>query len=174
MAHIPQSHFFHIPHFSHQWCEILYCIKLINLLSLFYNLLYYTDHVFSIKFSSLIISSFLDLLGNIYSNISCNYNNIEMTGNHIDYLPYKIISIKLKLLKLLGGEIYLVVSRYTFVCYILHIHHILHFFVPHPKFLEPKWSHETHCFSTFKFFPVYHTNIPFIIKKYSEYIYLLP
>ena len=42
--------------------------------------------------------------------------------------------------KLLGGEINLVVSRYTFVCFILHIHHILHFCVPHPEFLEPKWS----------------------------------
>ena len=44
------------------------------------------------------------------------------------------------LFKLLGGEINLVVSRYTFVCFILHIHHILHFCVPHPEFLEPKWS----------------------------------
>ena len=45
------------------------------------------------------------------------------------------------LLKLLGGEINLVVSRYTFVCFILRIHRILHFYVPRPKFLEPKWSH---------------------------------
>ena len=45
------------------------------------------------------------------------------------------------LFKLLGGEINLVVSRYTFVCFILRIHHILHFYVPHLKFLEPKCSH---------------------------------
>ena len=31
------------------------------------------------------------------------------------------------LFKLLGGEIYLAVSWYTFVCFILHIHLILHF-----------------------------------------------
>jgi len=45
------------------------------------------------------------------------------------------------LFKLLGGEIYWVVSRYTFVCFILRIHRILHFYVPRLKFLEPKWSH---------------------------------
>ena len=44
------------------------------------------------------------------------------------------------LFKLLGGEIYLAVSWYTFVCFILHIHLILHFCVPLLKFLEPKWS----------------------------------
>lgn len=44
------------------------------------------------------------------------------------------------LFELLGGEIYLVVSWYTLVCFIIHIHHILHFCVPRPKFLEPKWS----------------------------------
>lgn len=32
----------------------------------------------------------LNLSGNIYSYIRYNYSNIEMTGNHIDYLPYKI------------------------------------------------------------------------------------
>ena len=45
------------------------------------------------------------------------------------------------LFKLLGGEIYLAVSWYTFVHFILHIHLISHFRVPHLKFLEPKWSH---------------------------------
>ena len=44
------------------------------------------------------------------------------------------------LLKLLGGEIYLAVSRCTFVHFILHIHLISHFCVPRLKFLEPKWS----------------------------------
>ena len=46
----------------------------------------------------------------------------------------------MKLFKLLGGEIYWAVSRYTFMYFILRIHHILHFCVPRPKFLEPKWS----------------------------------
>ena len=45
------------------------------------------------------------------------------------------------LLKLLGGEIYLAVSWYIFVCFIIHIHLILHFCVPRLNFLEPKWSH---------------------------------
>lgn len=44
------------------------------------------------------------------------------------------------LFKLLGGEIYLAISRYTFVRFILHIYLILHFCVPRLKFLEPKWS----------------------------------
>lgn len=44
------------------------------------------------------------------------------------------------LFKLLGGEIYLAVSWYIFVCFILHIHLFLHFCVPHIKFLEPKRS----------------------------------
>ena len=41
------------------------------------------------------------------------------------------------LFKLLGGEIYLAVSWYTFVCFILHIHLILHFCIPRLKFLQP-------------------------------------
>ena len=45
-----------------------------------------------------------------------------------------------KLFYLLGGEIYLAVSRYTFVRFILHIHLISHFCVPRINFLEPKWS----------------------------------
>ena len=45
------------------------------------------------------------------------------------------------LFKLLGGEIYLSVSWYTFMHFILHIHLILHLCVPRLKFLEPKWSH---------------------------------
>lgn len=44
------------------------------------------------------------------------------------------------LFKLLGGEIYLVVSRYTLECFIIHIHHNLSFSLPRPKLLEPKWS----------------------------------
>lgn len=44
------------------------------------------------------------------------------------------------LFKLLGEEIYLAVSLYTFVRFILHIYLILHFCVPRLKFLEPKWS----------------------------------
>lgn len=42
--------------------------------------------------------------------------------------------------KLLGGEIYLAVLRYTFVRFILRIHLISHFCVPLLIFLEPKWS----------------------------------
>lgn len=42
------------------------------------------------------------------------------------------------LLHLLDGMIYLAVSWYTFVRFILHIHLILHFCVPRLKFLEPK------------------------------------
>lgn len=41
------------------------------------------------------------------------------------------------LLKLLGGEIYLAVSWYTFVHFILSIHLITYFCVPRLKFLEP-------------------------------------
>ena len=51
------------------------------------------------------------------------------------------------LLKLLGWEIYLAVSWYIFVCFIIHIHLILHFCVPHLKFLEPKWSHHDYHLS---------------------------
>ena len=57
------------------------------------------------------------------------------------------------LLKLLGGEIYLAVSRYTFVRFILHIYLILHFCVPRLKFLEPKWS-QTKLFLFFNFFNI--------------------
>lgn len=38
------------------------------------------------------------------------------------------------------ARIYLTVSRYTFMCFILHIHLILHFCVPRLKFSEPIWS----------------------------------
>ena len=48
--------------------------------------------------------------------------------------------IRQSLLFLLGGEIYPAVSWYTFVCFILHIHLILHFCAPRLNFLEPKWS----------------------------------
>ena len=44
------------------------------------------------------------------------------------------------LLKLLGRMIYLAVSWYTFVHFILHIHLIFHLCVPRLEFLEPKWS----------------------------------
>ena len=65
------------------------------------NILYYSNLIFSIKYNSLTISaSLLALPGNLAPNTRYNYNNIEEAGNHIDYLPYKIISIKLKLFKL--------------------------------------------------------------------------
>jgi len=40
----------------------------------------------------------------------------------------------------LKRSLYLAVSWYIFVCFILHIHLFLHFCVPHIKFLEPKRS----------------------------------
>ena len=51
-----------------------------------------------------------------------------------------IVNIKNLFILYLGGEIYLAVSWYIFVYFILHIHLISHFCVPHLKFLEPKWS----------------------------------
>ena len=53
---------------------------------------------------------------------------------------YMAIVCSSALYELLGGEIYLAVSRCTFVHFILHIHLISHFCVPRLKFLEPKWS----------------------------------
>lgn len=57
---------------------------------------------------------------------------------------YMAIVCSSALYELLGGEIYLAVSRCTFVHFILHIHLISHFCVPRLKFLEPKWSHFLH------------------------------
>ena len=53
---------------------------------------------------------------------------------------YMAIVCSSALYELLGGEIYLAVSRCIFVHFILHIHLISHFCVPRLKFLEPKWS----------------------------------
>ena len=53
------------------------------------------------------------------------------------FMPFMKLCL---LFKLLGGEIYLAVSRYTFMHFILHIHLILNFCVPRLNFLEPKWS----------------------------------
>ena len=53
---------------------------------------------------------------------------------------YMAIVCSSALYELLSGEIYLAVSRCTFVHFILHIHLISHFCVPRLKFLEPKWS----------------------------------
>lgn len=68
-----------------------------------------------------------------------------------------------KLFKLLGGEIYLAVSWYTFVCFIIHILHNFSFSLSRPKFLEPKWSHQKSksllTFLNFIFF-YKHTNRP--------------
>ena len=67
----------------------------------FQNILYYSSLIFSIKCNSLTISApLLTLPDNLAPNTHYNYNNIEEAGNHIDYLPYKIISVKLKLFKL--------------------------------------------------------------------------
>ena len=51
----------------------------------------------------------------------------------------------IELFKLLGGEIYWVVSWYTFVCFIIHILHNLCLSLSRPNFLEPKWSHYLFC-----------------------------
>lgn len=59
----------------------------------------------------------------------------------LSYSQFRFFVYFTFLFKLLGGEIYLAVSWYTFVHFILHIHLISHFCVPHLKFLEPKWSH---------------------------------
>lgn len=89
---------------------LLYIVHKSDLLY-FQNILYYSNPIFSIKCNSLTISSsLLSLLGNIALDIHYNYSNIEEAGNHIDYLPYKIINIELRLFKLLDGEIYLAVS----------------------------------------------------------------
>ena len=61
---------------------------------------------------------------------------------------YMAIVCSSALYELLGGEIYLAVSRCTFVHFILHIHLISHFCVPRLKFLEPKWSHIIPVFQT--------------------------
>lgn len=66
---------------------------------------------------------------------------------------YMAIVCSSALYELLSGEIYLAVSRCTFVHFILHIHLILHFCVPHLKFLEPKWS-QTELFLFFNFFNI--------------------
>ena len=59
----------------------------------------------------------------------------------LKYLFCYILSvITLSVLKLLGRMIYLAVSWYTFVHFILHIHLIFHLCVPRLEFLEPKWS----------------------------------
>lgn len=59
----------------------------------------------------------------------------------LSYSQFRFFVYFTFLFKLLGGEIYLAVSWYTFMHFILHIHLISHFCVPHLKFLEPKWSH---------------------------------
>lgn len=89
--------------FSHQWCEFyyIYFTNSIILLLYFQNILYYSNLIFSTKCNSLTISApLLSLPGNLDPNTHYNYNNIEEAGNHIDYLPYKIICIKFHLLKL--------------------------------------------------------------------------
>ena len=50
---------------------------------------------------------------------------------------YMAIVCSSALYELLSGEIYLAVSRCTFVHFILHIHLASRFCVPHLKFLEP-------------------------------------
>lgn len=56
-----------------------------------------------------------------------------MTGNHIDYLPYKIISVELKLFKLAEFDLILVVLMQLSILYCIDNSYIFHslFFVPH-------------------------------------------
>lgn len=63
-----------------------------------------------------------------------------LKGKSLKTLENKGFEALLQLFKLLDGMIYLAVSWYTFVRFILHIHLISHFCVPRLKFLEPKWS----------------------------------
>ena len=64
----------------------------------------------------------------------CNHFATRQFKNPL-FMP---VSSDNPLFKLLDGMIYLAVSWYTFVRFILHIHLISHFCVPHLKFLEPK------------------------------------
>ena len=80
--------------------------------------------------------------------VSYRYHNKRKSFINGLFTPFMKLCL---LLKLLGGEIYLAVFWYTFVHFILHILLILHFCVPHLKFLEPKWS-QTELFLFFNFF----------------------
>ena len=79
------------------------------------------------------------------SNVTWSVESTALVGDELVPATYSAVALILLILllilfNLLGGEIYLAVSWYTFVCFILHIHLISHFCVPHLKFLEPKWS----------------------------------
>lgn len=70
--------------------------------------------------------------------------DIKMENFEKEKAPEMAFTPSLKpclLLELGCGAIYLDVSRYTFVYFVAHIHHILQFSKPRSKFLEPKWSH---------------------------------
>ena len=101
---------------------------------------------------------------NIYINSSSHdpqwvsYRYLDKRKSPINGLFTPFMKLCL-LFKLLGGEIYLAVPRYTFVHFILHIHLILHFCIPHLKFLEPKWS---------QFITYYNINIT-ILQTYFLY-----
>ena len=71
---------------------------------------------------------------------SCYFFARKEAAGILSYSQFRFFVYFTFLFKLLGGEIYLAVSRYTFVRFILHIYLILHFCVPRLKFLEPKWS----------------------------------
>lgn len=87
---------------------IIYFTNSIILLLYFQNILYYSNLIFSTKCNSLTITApLLSLPGNLDPNTHYNYNNIEEAGNHIDYLPYKIICIKFYLLKLGKATVFL-------------------------------------------------------------------
>lgn len=69
--------------------------------------------------------------------VSYRYHNKRKSPINGLFTPFMKLCL---LFKLLGRMIYLVVSWYTFVHFILHIHLIFHLCVPRLEFLEPKWS----------------------------------
>ena len=116
-----------------------------------------------------IYKRFLILLRIILSIIKTRFRNKKVWTNSYKLSPKSSFSILLSLdchatkneqsnavnssflgsctlFKLLGGEIYLAVFWYTFMHFILYIHHILQFCVPHLKFLEPNWSQISNSF----------------------------
>ena len=73
---------------------------MLNQQNLNHDGIYSCTGIYFFKSALTISAPLLSLPGNLDPNTHYNYNNIEEAGNHIDYLPYKIICIKFYLLKL--------------------------------------------------------------------------
>ena len=99
--------------------------------------------------------------------VSYRYHNKRKSPINGLFTPFMKLCL---LFKLLGGKIYLAVSWYTFVHFILHIHPILHFCVLHLKFLEPKM--EPTIISSFLCHPVVFANYLILSKFLDKYILL--